>query len=359
MNSLTDGPYVVLIGGPMTVDDGSSFDSRQVVIGDPTSEVTRRALSMSRLWWSTVESLVLPILESAGPEACAMVLGVRSVVEILPDGSSKGSRLSKLLRGGVGNASTWWAGPGESIPPEYEVVARNAMPDGTGYSTSGVQRPVPGSRWLYVGVNGLGPEEVIAALGCTVVVDTGELAVIDEYYITKQFEELGKRLHSSQCVLVLPHTACIETFLKRYLEWIEAGRPPDPYDDRPYRETDPDALLPGQNPLEITTAGTVSANFGVTGLIRGAEWVDPADLEAARSLLESRYDLKIGIWDLVGNRTLRQTLLDASPVQPAPAEPTPVPEGARRRAEAQIEAGRPPGDEPGREVWSGGSPKPA
>ena len=34
---------------------------------------------------------------------------------------------------------------------------------------------------------------------------------------------------------------------------------------------------------------------------------------AARKLLQSRFDLKIGIWDLVDSPTLRESLLDVEP----------------------------------------------
>ena len=69
------GPTVILIGGPMTVDDGTSFDTRQQIEGDENSEVTLRSLATSPLWWRTTISVVMPILESAGEQAFALVIG--------------------------------------------------------------------------------------------------------------------------------------------------------------------------------------------------------------------------------------------------------------------------------------------
>ena len=69
---MTDNPHdpprvgqrIILIGGPMTVDDGSTLDSRQPVTGDPASNVTRVSLATSLLWWTTASSLVGQILDS-------------------------------------------------------------------------------------------------------------------------------------------------------------------------------------------------------------------------------------------------------------------------------------------------------
>jgi hypothetical protein len=70
----------------------------------------------------------------------------------------------------------------------------------------------------------------------------------------------------------------------------------------------------------------------VTGLVRDGEWVDPAPLEAARRLLEARYDLKIGIWDLVDNDILRNSLLETITKSPVPRVPVVVPTAATARA---------------------------
>ena len=94
------------------------------------------------------------------------------------------------------------------------------------------------------------------------------------------------------------------------------------------------------DPIAYTCPVPVQADFTVTGLVQNGEWQDPSDLEAARSLLQASDDLKIGIWDLVGNATLRRTLLEAVPSAPPPpiavaftcCVPTlPNPESLRRR----------------------------
>jgi len=327
---LARGPTVVLIGGPMTVDDGTKLDSRQEVEGDSRSKTTGRALASSHLWWKTVESLVMPILESAGPDAFAAVIGKRSVTEVQAEGSTRRTLLRKLLPGGVTTDEGFQCGPGESLPDGFEEVERIPTWDNQGYYTVGFKRGDAAARWHFI--DGV---PAIEALGPTVVVETdGTWTILDEYYVVSQFELLEKaRLYGPECVLVLPHTSASETFFRRYLEWNAGGRLPDPDDPRGPLDVDQDGA---PDPLDYTAPVPIAADFAVTAYIKERAWLDPADLEAARSLLEARYDLKIGIWDLVGNPTLRRSLLDSIPVAPAPEKTAPVPSGASRRAQARV-----------------------
>ena len=80
----------------------------------------------------------------------------------------------------------------------------------------------------------------------------------------------------------------------------------------------------------------VIADFQITGLIQGNAWNDPSNLEAARTLLQARYDLKLGIWDLAENPTLRRTLLESAQILAAPGIEVVVPKGAAERAERQV-----------------------
>ena len=82
MTEYPDGPpgvgtRIILIGGPMTVDDGSTLDSRQPVTGDPGSSVRLASLASSLLWWTTVSSLVGQILDSAGNDPYALASKIR------------------------------------------------------------------------------------------------------------------------------------------------------------------------------------------------------------------------------------------------------------------------------------------
>jgi len=120
------GPSIVLVGGQMTVDDGSSLDSRQVIDGDEQAEMTLRTLASSQLWWKAAISVVKPMLDSAGPDAFALVLGTRTVMEVRADGSTHRTRLRSLLPGGTSDAEVIRSGVRQPLAEGYEkaVVLR-------------------------------------------------------------------------------------------------------------------------------------------------------------------------------------------------------------------------------------------
>ena len=304
------GPTVILIGGPMTVDDGTSFDTRQQIEGDENSEVTLRSLATSPLWWRTTISVVMPILESAGEQAFALVIGQRSVVELRQDGSAKRTSLRSLLPGGTSRAEIVRSEMGKAVPDGYEeaTVLRNWEKADMG--TIGVKRGEAGCRWRFLEGN----EYYLAQAGQTiapkVVVDTAPWALPENFHAHHLEAMEASRFSSAEAVLVAPHTFGADQHFKTYAEWVNQGRPPDPPIgwSRPSNSWDPDAR---PDPVHYATPVPIRAAFGITGLMVAAQWQDPADLEAARTLLEARYDLKLGIWDLASNSTLRKTLLDA------------------------------------------------
>ncbi|HZT96919.1 MAG TPA: hypothetical protein VFB34_08790, partial [Chloroflexota bacterium] len=144
------------------------------------------------------------------------------------------------------------------------------------------------------------------------------------------------RLHDN-IVLVVPHTAGIEVVMGDYSRWVSAGRPEGRDVVSQLAEGvpmwDPDAP---PDPVRYLRLVPVEANFKVTGVIQDARPRNPGDIEAARSLLASRYDLKIGFWDLVSNPLLRQTLLDKMPEKPAPEIQAVVPLIASARASKAV-----------------------
>jgi hypothetical protein len=125
----TDGPTVILIGGQMTVDDGTVLDSRQPVDGDPSSQMTRSSLATSLLWWITVASVVGPILDGAGEGSFTLVIGNRSVVELRQDGTLKRSSLRSFLPGGNTNTEIIRT-TGEAPSGRFRAGARFAVRSG-------------------------------------------------------------------------------------------------------------------------------------------------------------------------------------------------------------------------------------
>jgi len=313
---------IVLVGGVFTPDGGGRIDSRQRIEGDDGSEVMRRSLRASWFWWSIVSSLVLPILESAGPRAYALVIGERSLQELKSDGSTERTSLLKLLPGVAGEVSFVRPAEGEPKPLGGHTYA---FPPGGDV------------RWLFVEGDDPDLERFPESARPTVIVDTTSAVYSDTPHTRLDSYQLMQRrfVGPTPAILVLPHTTAAETSAKAYIESDTAERPRvmprhRPGSDGTWLDTPPD-------PIQFTTMVPVQADFRVSGLVKNRTWAPPDDLEAARQLLQARFDLRIGIWDLVDNPVLRESLLVGSPVEPAPTTPSKVPSGAAARAATAVE----------------------
>jgi hypothetical protein len=343
-----DALTIVLIGGPMTVDDGSTLDSRQPIIGDPSSRVTRASLATSLHWWTTVMSLVSPILDSSNPDAFALVIGGRSVVEVRADGELRRTRLRSLVPGGSTTAAVLRC-IDEPLPDGYEIVAQESFQqwrEAEGYKQVqilfGCRMPHGSERWVFLDRGEYYLHLAASCLRPSLIVDTSWGEEMDEdgseyEPIAGRFREFEKnRLAGDGVVVVMPHTHRTDVFLQKYVNWVAAGRPEDNSARwSPPLPTNWDPTAP-PDPVRYSCPVPVHAQFRVTGYLRDGEWRDPADLEAARSLLQARYDLKIGIWDLVNNATLRRTLLEAVPPAEPPVTSIDVPSAAAQRAQREV-----------------------
>ena len=318
------GPMIVLIGGSMTLDDGSVLDSRQPVDGDPAGRVARTTLATSLLWWQTVITLVSPVLDNAGEGSFALVIGSRSVAELRQDGTLRRTGLRSLLPGGSTTVTVARARDGEAFEDGYEVVPSPAWWHGN--DRVGVKRGDSGRRWWFFNGNEFWLGHAGTTIRPAVIIDTGDAALFG----FETFEQ--RRLFSNDLVLVMPHTDHASKYVSGYHDWLQAGRPPQAWPDPQPR--DPDAP---PDPVSYARPVPVQEDFAVTAIAQAGTWQDPSHLEAARSLLAARFDLKLGIWDLVRNPLLRRTLLNAQPVTTAPGNTAPVPAGAARRASQRVD----------------------
>jgi hypothetical protein len=317
------GAMVILIGGQMTVDDGTTIDSRQSVDRDPSSRVTHASLATSLLWWITAASVVGPVLDSAPGDAFALLLGGRSVTELRPDGTMRRTGLRSFLPGGTANAEIKLA-RGEPLPDRFHL-----LPDAYHNGTLGIDPGEPGNRWRFFNGNEFFLRHAGTAIGPAVIIDTCRSLMDGPQVTGNQLDDLQQtRLFSSNVVLVLPHTHRAEALINAYHARL-ARRWHGPMYSEPDQQGPPD-------PVRYAVPIPVHANFSITGLSAGGVWRDPADLEAARTLLQARYDLKLGIWDLADNPTLRRTLLQSSPIAAAPSQAAAVPAAAARRARQKV-----------------------
>lgn len=207
-------PVIILIGGMMTVDDGTSIDSRQAVEGDPSSRVTHASLATSLLWWITAASLIGPVLDSAAADAFALVLGGRSVAGLRPDGTMRRTSLRSFLPGGTGNIEIKLAR--EPLPGRFGL-----LPDAYYNGTLGLDPGEPGKRWRFFNGNEYFLRHAGTAIGPSAIIDTSR-SLMDGTQITgKHLEDLQEtRLFDPSLVLVLPHTHRAEALINAYHEQL-------------------------------------------------------------------------------------------------------------------------------------------
>jgi hypothetical protein len=322
------GPTVILIGGPMTVEDRSTLDSRQPITDDPQCRITRTCLAGSTRWWLTTISLVQPLLRAAGDDAFCLIIGGRTLMELEADGSVRRTGLRAVLPGGLSRVKVVRTGIDEGLDPRYEPAGKmDPSWNGTSMGEIGLLHSEPRLPWRVLDGNEWYLKQAGPTLRPAVIIDTTDSVLLDQ-----SFESLStRRLFDEQITLVLPHTLAAERHIRAYAGATSPGRSAPP---KPMPLTwDPEAL---RDPVRYTNLVPIEASFGVTGLVKRRQWQDPSDLEAARALLEARFDLQIGIWDLVWNPTLRRTLLNAVPVVPPPVKGAPIPITATTRATTQV-----------------------
>jgi hypothetical protein len=288
---MTSTPTIIMVGGIFTTEDGTVLDSRQPMVGDPRGQVLYRTLSRSHLWWEVVRSLADAVVKSK-PSSYALVDGPRQVFDLISGGAIKRVSLSDFLA--VGTPESNWRFPFEEFRAgvSFDDVYQRA-----------------------------------AAL-----VDISQANTAGSAMLT----HLGALLRRNpRQVVIVPHTHYLQEF---YGQVALAGQGEEAwaaYSAEHPRDTNEIRREP--DPLHYTSAIPVDAEFKITGLIENEAWQDPSDLEAARALLQSRYDLTIGIWDLASNPTLRATLLEVVEVRPAPPVEVAVPAAARARAKSKLD----------------------
>jgi hypothetical protein len=330
--SVSSSPTVILIGGLMTLEHGEELDSRMPVEGDPRSRILCRALGESLMWWMTTSSLVDAILDSQGQGAFALVNGYRTVVEVKPDGRVRRIKLKSLIRGGVGTVRIIGAESTSDLRDGYVKASDKRTFGGAPLGgITGVDAGVATNRWRFLEGWDYSLAEALSTIRPTVIVDTDPDYILNNSYARYEESRLADGL-----TLVLPHTHATESYLRGVTDWILEGRPPRAPLEHWMRDGESLSDIYGSAP---GVAVVSSGQFRVTGLYRRGEWQDPAELDAARAFVESRFDLRIGIWDLADNPSLRTSLLEPRAVTPAPTEPAPVPKGSARRS-ALMESAR-------------------
>jgi hypothetical protein len=322
-------PTIVLIDGQLTLTDGSVVDSRQPAADEKTAQALQAALTGCAEWWSTVSSIVVPTLDDS-EGGFALILGRRSALRTALDGETYRSGLGKLLRGGVGSVSVMRSGPDQSLPTDYQTLARfPGRSEGSDMGSVGVRFDDPMPRWCFVDGNEYYLRLVANHIGARVLVDTtGELPACAEstFHTPSRSVEYCVPPASPQMVVV-PDTARMRDRIDELLA------------RRPRKILEPAPYVPGapRDPADFLRFPVARAECSVTGLLRAGQWGDAAGLEAARMLVLRRFDLKLGLWDLALNPVLRTTVLDSLPIEPVPEEAVQTPAFVWKQAERKAE----------------------
>jgi hypothetical protein len=325
-------PTIVLIGGQLTLTDGSVVDSRQSVADEKTAHALQAALTGCTEWWSAVSSIVDPTLDDS-EGGFAAVLGRRSTVRTALDGETHRAGLRKLLRGGVGSVSVMRSGINGPLPTDYQILARlRELPRGFDMGSVGVRFGDQTSRWCLIDGGEYYFRLVANRIGARVIVDaTGELAAFTESgFYTERISIEYCAPSMPPHLLVVPDTART----RNRIDALLAGRP------RPVSEVrEPAPYVPGapRDPADFLRFPVARAECSISGLLRAGKWGDAAGLEAARMLLLRRFDLKLGLWDLALDSVLRSTVLESQPIQSFPEEAVQSPAYAWKQAERKAE----------------------
>ncbi len=327
-------PTIVLIGGQLTLTDGSEVDSRQPATDEKTAGALQAALTGSAAWWSTVSSIVVPTLDDS-EGGFAVILGRRSIFRVTSNDEPHRSVLRKFLRGAVGSVSVVRSGIGESLPTGYRELTRLRGSQGADMGSVGIRFDDPVPRWCFVDGNEYYLRLVANHIGARVLVDTtGEFLACAEDGIVHtgaiSATEYNAPSPSQRLQMVIaPDTARMRDRIGDLL----VGRPrkiPE-VDSKPASAP----YVPGapRDPADFLRFPVLRAMCNVSGVVRAGQWEDAAGLEAARMLLLKRFDLKLGLWDLALNPILRSSVLDSLPMREAPEEPVHAPAHAWKRAE--------------------------
>jgi hypothetical protein len=283
---------IVLVGGQLTLEDGTTVDSRQSMSDKAMARAVADALVGSHEWWTTVVSIVIPTLaDHAGGFAYTDQL---TVSRVNADGRTSRVRFPRYPRGSgkedyIYNPRTLEAArfpkkPRRRTQRQRAGVARKRAID--------LVAPVAAQPRIRIDTSG-----------------TALLSIVDGT--------------AAWPFVVMPDTAKIRGTIDRILGGTNFL--PDPEIDEAHLN----------DPKRYLQLPTKRAECFVTGLLVEGEWKDAGALEAARRLLLERFDLKIGLWDLASNPVLRAAVLAPSSLPMVPTAPAAPPAKAVRRAMQQ------------------------
>lgn len=304
-------PYaatVFLIGGRMTLQDGSVVDSRQTISGDPADYLLQQAMSRSEDWWKAAKELADLIMADSGETSWTLAWAPKSVTVIKPDGTAGHRQIRTILGPDSDSLFEFQQRAHDVVSEGSRIDSQETMPEQQTISADHSQnRP---NRYRFF-THGLQDVDRLAS-------EERPSVFIGSYHtMCSPLEEVLSGLPGT--VIILPHTPTVERLI------LDGSIRPARYDAKRTAEAEADGLC--QDPsfgcldngygfekselaLKQHRFCVATAEFSVTRFIsRGRNQV-PTVAQSAVHFIKTNYDLKIGFWDLVNNPGLRDTLLD-------------------------------------------------
>ena len=313
MSDSRQGLTVVLIGGEMTFDSGERVDSRQPIRGDPWDFILRAAMAHSELWWLKARTLAEVLLEKdAGEAPWSLVWAPRTLLRLKQDGSRSRARIDTVLPQAVSLMDLW------SNDTSGSSSTSDASKTNARYRV--LEHPL-----RYSDLTAYHSPTVFFGIHRVIDNPAGRLPLWDVF---RQWPNT---------VVILAHTPRFEAAVAD-LRSIAEGRPI-------ISEKDTLCDIPSLAELEQAKQKfkdhqpvIVDADFKIAYFLDAGAPGSAADLDAALQFVLSRYDRKVGLWDLTRDPGLRESLLSPEDLKAVPRRPASIPTGLSIAASAAKDA---------------------
>lgn len=287
---------VVLVGGVCRVEPDTLIDTRVPIPDDHGDHLILSALSSSEQWWQATTTLAKLLLrQDSRSDAWVLACGPESLRVRNGDRVSR-PRLESILPGEATHLNT------------SDFRETNIAPWTCAHSAShlaSVKAPCAITAWDRVS-----PTAIIVSLHGGIGPRGTDL--VDLHHLWPE------------ATLIVAHCPTGEKLVEALRSWRHAGEQPlpDSWSPSPQqsaeweRRQDSATKYGDQRPI------VVHAEFSVTRVILGDEELPPQRLAAAVAYLDSRYDLSLGVWDVLtdpGLSALVRPREDHHVVQPGPA----------------------------------------
>ena len=306
-----------LLGGAMTLQDGTTIDSRKQVSRNRTDYLLHQAMSRSEDWWRVARQLCDLLLADSGPSAWALVWAPRTVTVPKPNGSLSRPRTAKLLGNDVSDLTQVFGSAQRDI---HEAAGRgkpDVYQEARAAGNLAVSKLGTPYRWLEHGL--LLEDMQFSEEPPTVYVGCFHTQNSPLHLVRERWPKVK---------VVLPHTPTVDAMLTdsglsaiRYSlgrGQANNGRGTNNLDLHDY-------YTPVESRYKSRRFWLTGADFNVTRHVEAGVECEAAIAAAAIRFVRTNYDVSVGFADLINNEALRETLLDRQPVPAVPKSPARMP----------------------------------